>query len=122
MREPFAIVPWYENAVLPPVQIQLPDITSKNVRLLKPNVAFRMPKKLFNFLNQLDPKGLLDGNASEGGDFGLDWICGFNISIIFLLAFIVMFIFLILLNIVFWWLPFIKICFPTPSFSRRDDS
>jgi hypothetical protein len=120
--ERFAIVPWFENGVLPPVQIQLPDITSDNVKLLKPNVAFRLPKKLFNFLNALDPKALLDGNAQEGGSFGLDWICGFNISIIFLLAFIVMFIFLILLNIVFWWLPFIKICFPIPSFSSREDS
>lgn len=120
--EKFSIVPWFENGVLPPVQIQLPDITSKNVKLLKPNVAFRLPRKLFNFLNELDPKGLLDGKGSEGGDFGLDWICGFNISIIFMLAFIVMFIFLILLNIVFWWLPFIKICFPIPTFSSRDES
>jgi hypothetical protein len=120
--EPFSIVPWYESGVVPPVQIRLPDITSKLVRNLRPNVAFRIPKRLFNFLNENDPKDLIDGKGKEGSEFGLEWICGFNISIIFMVAFIVMFIFLVLLNIVFWWLPFIRICFPIPSFSRRDDS
>ena len=120
--EPFSIVPWYEGGVVPPVQIRLPDITSKMVRHLKPNVAFRLPKRLFNFLNENDPKDLIDGKGKEGSEFGLEWICGFNISIIFLVAFIVMFMFLVILNIVFWWLPFVRICFPIPSFSRRDDS
>jgi hypothetical protein len=120
--EPFAIVPWFEGGARAPVQIQLPDITSESVKSLRPNVALRLPRRLFNFLNDLDPKGLLDGKASEGKDIGLDWICGFNISIIFMLALIVMFIFLILLNIVFWWLPFIKICFPIPTFSSREES
>jgi hypothetical protein len=120
--EPFSIVAWYENGVVPPIQIRLPDITSKMVRALKPNVAFRIPKRLFNFLNENDPKNLIDGKGKEGSEFGLEWICGFNISIIFVLAFIVMFIFLIILNIVFWWLPFIRICFPLPTFSRRDDT
>jgi hypothetical protein len=120
--EPFTIVPWFESGTRAPVQIQLPDVTSENVKLLRPNVALRLPRRLFNFLNEIDPKGLLDGKASEGKDIGLDWVCGFNISIIFMLALIVMFIFLILLNIVFWWLPFIKICFPIPSFSSREES
>jgi hypothetical protein len=122
VSEPFVIVPWFENGVLPPVQIQLPDITSENVKSLLPNVAFKIPRRLFNFLNDNSPVDLLDGKGKEGLDIGLQWICSFNISIIFVLAFIVMFIFLIILNIIFWWLPFIRICFPLPSFSKRSDS
>lgn len=119
--EPFTIVPWFEAGAVPPIQIELPNITSQTVKALKPNVTFKIPKQLFNFLNDLDPKGLIEGKGKEGSSIGLDWICGFNISIIFLVAFIVMFMFLILLNIVFWWLPFIKICFPIPSFLSRKE-
>ncbi len=120
--EPYVIVPWYENGALPPIQIQLPDISSENVKNLLPNVAFKMPRRLFNFLNTNNTKDLIDGKGSEGLDVGLMWICSFNISIIFVLAFIVMFMFLIILNIVFWWLPFIRICFPLPTVSERADS
>jgi hypothetical protein len=119
--EQYMIVPWYENGALPPIQIQLPDIGPDFIKSLKPNVAFKMPRRLFNFLNSNNPKDLIDGKGSGGVDVGLQWICGFNISIIFVLAFIVMFMFLIILNIIFWWLPFIKICFPLPTVSTRDD-
>jgi hypothetical protein len=120
--EDWRIVPWYESGVLPPIQIQLPDVSPDFLKALRPNVAFKMPRKLFNFLNSNNPKDLIDGGGKDGLDVGVQWICGFNISIIFVLAFIVMFMFLIILNIVFWWLPFVKICFPLPSVSRRDDA
>jgi hypothetical protein len=79
-------------------------------------VTFVVPERLFNLLNKNSPDDFLKGSASEG-DFqlGLDWICGFNIPIITLCAFIVLFIFLVLLNLIFWWLPFIKICIPFPK-------
>ncbi|WP_437316217.1 hypothetical protein [Sorangium sp. So ce385] len=118
----FEIVPWYENGTLPPIQIELPDVSSESVKSLLPNVAFKMPRRLFNFLNSNSPKDLMEGKGKEGLDIGLQWICSFNISIIFVLAFIVMFMFLIILNIIFWWLPFIRICFPLPTVSRREDS
>lgn len=116
--EPFTIAPWYENGGRP-VAIQLPDITRENIKDLRPNVALKLPKRLFNFLNENDPKDLLDGKGKEGSNIGIDWICSFSIPIITLCAFIVLFIFLSLLNIVFWWLPFIRICFPLPSIRRQ---
>jgi hypothetical protein len=120
--EPFGIVPWYETSGLPPVRITLPDPFDQDFLgklkpngVFKPNVTFKVPERLFNLLNKNSPEDFLKGKASEGGSqFGLDWICGFNIPIITLCAFIVLFIFLILLNLVFWWLPFIKICIPFP--------
>jgi hypothetical protein len=115
---PFVIVPWYERGGVAPVQIELPSITSKNVAKLKPNVAFKVPGSLFNLLQKNTPKQFLDGKAEEGDDGGIQWICGFNIPIITMCAFIVLFIFLTLLHIVFWWLPFIRICFPLPRLRR----
>jgi len=121
--EPFRIVPWYETGGLPPVKITLPDPFDQNFLgklrpngIFKPNVTFVVPERLFNLLNKNSPDDFMKGNASEG-DFqlGLDWICGFNIPIITLCAFIVLFIFLVLFNLIFWWLPFIKICIPFPK-------
>jgi hypothetical protein len=121
--EPFRIVPWYENNGMPPVKITLPDPFDQGFLgglkpngILKPNVAFVVPERLFNLLNKNSPDDFLKGKAAEGGfQLGLDWICGFNIPIITLCAFIVLFIFLSLLNLIFWWLPFIKICIPFPK-------
>jgi hypothetical protein len=121
--EPFRIVPWYENNGMPPVKITLPDPFDRDFLgklkpngILKPNVAFKVPERLFNLLNKNSPDDFLKGKAKEDEfQLGLDWICGFNIPIITLCAFIVLFIFLALLNIVFWWLPFIKICIPLPK-------
>jgi hypothetical protein len=111
---PFTIVPWHESGKLPPVAIALPEVTRDNVKTFKPNAAFLVPKTLFNFLQKNTPKNLLDGKAQDGGDLGIDWICGFNIPIITIVAFILLYIILMLLNIVFWWLPFIRICIPLP--------
>ena len=110
----FSIAPWYENGVLPPVQVSLPDITAATVKALKPNVSFRVPNALFNMLNKNSAKDLVDGKGKPGDSGGIDWICGFNIPVITICAFIVLFIFLALLNIIFWWLPFIRICIPIP--------
>jgi hypothetical protein len=121
--EPFRIVPWFEPSGVPPVKITLPDPFDQDFLgklrpngIFKPNVTFVVPERLFNLMNKNSPDDFLKGNASEGGfQLGLDWICGFNIPIITLCAFIVLFIFLVLLNLIFWWLPFIKICIPFPK-------
>lgn len=111
--QPFEIAAWYENGKLPPVQVALPPVTRDNVKSFLPNVAFQVPGNIFNLLSSNKPKDFLEQKARQGGG-GLDWICGFNIPIITLCAFIVLSIFLALLNILFWWLPFIKICIPLP--------
>jgi hypothetical protein len=116
---PFAIAPWYESKPgVPPVKIALPNVTRDNIKKFLPNVAFKVPQKLFCFLNQNTPKNLLEGKGQDctddSGFGGIDWFCGFNIPIITLCAFIILFIFLTLLNIIFWWLPFIRICIPLP--------
>jgi hypothetical protein len=117
--EPFRILSWFENGAQPPPKVALPKLDRDSVKKLKPNVTFKVPSKIFNMLNQNKPKDFIDGKGTEGTDSGIDWICGFNIPIITLCAFIVLFIFLVLLNIIFWWLPFIKICFPIPSSLKK---
>jgi hypothetical protein len=84
------------------------------LKSLTPGVAFSVPRPLFNVL-RCDPKKLMDGECDDtGGGIALDWICGFNIPIITLCAFVVLNIFLSLLNLLFFWLPFVKICVPVP--------
>ena len=117
---PFAIAPWHaQGCARPPVEIGLPDPFDRNaLKALKPNVSFRVPEKLFNFL-QSDLSKLLDGDKPAGAAGpAIDWICSFNIPIITLCAFIVLNLFLGLLNIVFQWLLFIKICIPVPKSSE----
>jgi hypothetical protein len=111
--EEFSIAPWYDSGPAGPVAVTLPDLTPEFLKQVKPNVAFSVPAKLANVLNQ-DPKKFLDGSASQGSSFTLDWICGFSIPIITICAFIVLNIFLSLLNLLFFWLPFVKICVPFP--------
>lgn len=112
--EVYTIAAWYDPSGTPPVLVRLPPLGRGQFGKLKPNVAFVVPKNLLNILNRNKPEDLIAGSGKDGGDGGLDWICGFNIPIITLCAFIVLFIFLTLLNIIFWWLPFIRICFPLP--------
>lgn len=114
--EPFTIAPWYASGDLPPLQIALPDVLDPNaLKQLKPNIAFAVPRQLFNFLQTNDPKALLEGKGSNGsGGMVFDWICSFNIPIITLCAFIVLNIFLSLFNLIFQWMMFIKICIPLP--------
>jgi hypothetical protein len=110
----FEIANWYESSKLPPIQVALPPVTRKNVGSFLPNVAFAVPKNIFNLLAINKPEDFLESKAKEGSSSGPDWICGFNIPIITLCAFIVLSIFLSLLNIVFWWIALIKICIPVP--------
>jgi hypothetical protein len=115
---PFRIAPWYVSGDTPPVRIPVPDPFDPDfLKQAKPNVAFDMPPKLFDFLDGLLPQNLLDEKepASSGGGFGLGWICSFNLSIIFVIAFILMFMFLLILDFVFFWKFFIKICIPYPK-------
>lgn len=117
---PFTIAPWYEgNNGTPPVQIPLPDPFDPKQRAalkkLKPNVAFAVPKDLFNFLQSNNLTKLFEGEKPSGAGLALDWICSFNIPIITLCAFIVLNIFLSLLDIVFQWMLFIKLCIPIPK-------
>jgi hypothetical protein len=112
--DPFVIAAWYEGAGAPPVQIALPDPGDRNLlAALKPNVAFVVPPSLQSLLSG-STKGILDGQGSSS-NLGITWICGFNIPIITICAFLVLNIFLSLFNIVFGWLFFMKICLPFPK-------
>ncbi|MEM6437370.1 MAG: hypothetical protein AAF773_26465 [Cyanobacteria bacterium P01_D01_bin.115] len=116
----FTIRPWYDNSPAPPVQVPLPDLLGDRTLLkkLKPNVAFGVPASLFDSIEGMTLQDLLDGKKPASGGLGIGWICGFNIPIITICAFIVLNIFLVLLNFIFGWLPFIKICVPIPQRSQ----
>lgn len=118
--EPFSIVPWYEPSGAPPVRVEMPEATLESLSKLKPNVAFKVPASLQNALNAMQVKKPLDVSKGGGGGGDLAWMCGFNIPIITLCAFIVLSIFLSLLNILFWWLPLVKICIPIPRSSPSE--
>jgi hypothetical protein len=115
---PFTIRRWYENTPVPPVQVALPDLIGSDLSKLTPNVTFAVPAGLFNAIDGMTLDDLLKGKKPSGGGPALDWICGFNIPLITICAFIVLNIFLQLLNFIFFWLPFIKICVPIPRSSQ----
>jgi hypothetical protein len=112
--EPFEIVPWFESSGKPPVQIELPDINKDTLKNMKPNVAFKVPQSVQQFMDKINMDDLLAGKSNKS-DTKWGMICGFSIPIITLCAFIFLQIFLSLLNILFFWLPFIKICIPFPK-------
>lgn len=112
--ESFEIVPWYETGGQPPVQVELPEINTETLKNLKPNVAFKVPQSVQQFMDKINMDDLLDGK-SDKSDTKWGMICGFSIPIITLCAFIMLQIFLSLLNILFFWLPYIKICIPFPK-------
>jgi len=113
--DPFTIAPWYEGTGAPPVQVALPDPTDRDfLKGLRPNVAFAVPGSLMKLVQQ-DPKKLLKGEGSSVAPTLPDWVCGFNIPIITICAFILLSIILALLNMIFFWLPFVKICIPVPQ-------
>ncbi len=115
---PFAIARWFEQGPVKPVPIELPEVG--DVMRLAPNVTFAVPPSLFETLKSLKLDKLLDGEGEAKEGSGLGWICGFNIPIITICAFILLFIILALLHIVFWWLPFVKVCLPVPQSLRGD--
>ena len=114
---PFTIRPWYDNTPAPAPQVPLPDLLGEPslLKQLKPNVAFGVPASLFDSIEGMTLQDLLEGKKPASGGLGIGWICGFNIPIITICAFIVLNIFLVLLNFIFGWLPFIKICVPIPQ-------
>jgi hypothetical protein len=113
--EPFEVAPWFEPGGRAGPRIALPDITRESVKKLAPNVHFLLPPSIKAFLDANSPSGLLDGDVKEGGGLGIRFICGFNIPIITLCAFILLWVVVMLLNIVFWWLPYIILCLPFPT-------
>jgi hypothetical protein len=117
--EPWVIAPWFEAGdARPPLQIPLPDASDRNMlKQLKPNVAFVVPPSMQNLLSG-KAKDLMEGKGGMG-TLGLTWICGFNIPVITICAFIVLNIFLSLFHLIFGWLFFIKICIPFPKFGSK---
>lgn len=119
----FTIKPWYESGDAPPIQIELPALTPERMRDLKPNVAFKVPPEIQQFMDKINLQGLLDGEAKKKAGIKFGMICGFSIPLITICAFIVLQIFLVLLHIVFFWLPFIRICIPFPaSLTESEDN
>ncbi|WP_377152929.1 hypothetical protein ACFJIX_16835 [Roseateles sp. UC29_93] len=118
--EPFVIAAWYEGAGAPPVQIALPDPADKQLlAALKPNVAFVVPPSLQSLLMG-SAKDLIDGKKPPPMNPALTWICGFNIPIITICAFLVLNIFLSLFNLFFGWLFAMKICLPFPKIPPQE--
>jgi len=114
----YRVARWFEGgpdeAAIP--TIELPTLSRGFLKQLQPNVAIKVPRSMFNFTNNLDIQKVLDGdqkNDTSGPDFA--WICGFNISIIFMIAFMLLISFVFMLNIVFWWVIFFRICIPLPG-------
>jgi hypothetical protein len=116
--ELFTVAPWWQSGPAKPRVVDLPDPFDRAVlRRLRPSVGFAMSGRLGALMTPARLDKLKDGKkpGDSGPGLGIDWICGFNIPIITICAFIVLNIFLQLLNIVFWWLPFVKICLPVPA-------
>jgi hypothetical protein len=116
---PFSIAPWHETGPLPPVTIALPEITRESVKSLLPNVAFEVPKSVFGLLDANKPEDIFKGDPKPGEPRDPSWLCGFNIPIITICAFVLLNLVLGILNLIFWWLPFVKICIPLPPSWRR---
>jgi hypothetical protein len=118
----YTLASWFEGppegAKIP--QLELPDISRAFLEKVRPNIAIKVPKPLFNLLRNNAPGDFLKGEANNNTDgFDFVWICSFSIPIITIVAFILLFIMLILLNLIFWWLPFVKICIPLPGTLAR---
>jgi len=111
---PIRIVPWYETGDAPPNVIELPSPTADFMSKLKPNVAFKVPEEIQQFMSGMKLDDLTDGKK-PGPKLGWGMICGFSIPIITICAFIVLQIFLVLFHILFFWLPCIRICIPCPK-------
>lgn len=106
------------------IQVALPvDTTPAALRKYDKGVAFMISDQLNRQMQRVTGlQDLMDGKVGDGGGFSLGMICSFSIPIITICAFIVLFIFVMLLNIIFFWLPFLKICLPLPSFSAKGNS
>jgi hypothetical protein len=110
----FQIEPWFATGPGPTPIVPLPDPFT-GLAQFRPNVAFALPPAISDVVHRNTAEKLLEGKGSRGSGLGLGWLCGFNIPLITLCAFIVLSIFLSLFNIIFWWLAFIRICIPIPK-------
>lgn len=110
----FTIKPWHESGDALPITVELPAPTLANLEKLKPDIAFKVPPELQQFMDRLNLSDLLDGKAQKRSGITFGMICSFSIPIITICAFIVLQIFLVLFHILFFWLPFIRICIPFP--------
>src|SRR5690606_21175635 len=54
--ERYLVAPWFDNSSTAPVLVRLPPLNRQNIKKLRPNVAFVVPKNLFNILNCNSPK------------------------------------------------------------------
>lgn len=113
----YRVARWFEGApegaIMP--TIEMPSIDRGFLKSLRPNVTMKVPRELFNFLQNNVPEDMLQGKVKNNAGGPLfDWICGFNISIIFVIAFMLLITFVLLLNIAFWWIAFFRICIPLP--------
>ena len=109
---------WYEGspegAVLP--TMELPRLDRDLFAKIRPNINIRVPPDIFNFLQNNEPKDFVSGDAKDDRSGpSIMWLCSFNFSIIFIIAFMILINFVFLLNFVFWWVPFFRICIPLPA-------
>ena len=109
--EDFRVLPWWDGDG-PATTIVLPDL--RNLKKVKPSVAFAMPPSLGNLLKN-NPTKLKDADVGAPDDIGIAWLCSFSIPFITICAFIVLNIFLGLFDLIFRWMMFIKICIPIPA-------
>lgn len=114
---PYQVAAWWDSGPVPPPVVTMPNILEPGFfDKIKPNVAFEVPAGLFELLATNSAEDFMDGKAKTStGIPTIDWICGFNIPIITICAFILLWIMLYILNWIFWWLPFVRVCFPMPG-------
>lgn len=120
--QPFQMASYFDpDAPARVMQVALPVDTSPSaLRKYDKGVAFMISDQLGMQMSRI--KGLqnvMNGDLAPPDGFGLGMVCSFSIPIITICALIVLFIFVLLLNIVFFWLPFLKICFPLPTFKAK---
>lgn len=120
--DPFRIGAWHEGSGRTQPPVPLPDPTDRNfLRNAKPNSSFAVPAGLMNAMQGTSLSNLSSGSGpANGAGAQLNWICGFNVPLITICAFFILNLFLNLLNIVFFWLPFVKICIPSPAVGSGD--
>ena len=119
---PFQMASYFDpDAPARVVQVALPvDTSPAALRKYDKGVAFMISDQLGRQMSRVKGlQNLMNGDVGDPDGFGLGMICSFSIPIITICALIVLFIFVLLLNIVFFWLPFLKICFPLPTFKAK---
>lgn len=122
---PFQLASYFDpDAPARVMQVALPvDTSPATLRKYDKGVAFMISDQLGMQMSRIKGlQNLMNGDVGAPDGFGLGMICSFSIPIITICAMIVLFIFVLLLNIVFFWMPFLKICFPLPTFTAKGSS